>query len=79
MTGRELIIYILKNNLEDKELFDSDLSPLFMTAEKAATEWNCGTATVKAMVEIGKVKGIKIVNDYFILASQSNPFENRKG
>lgn len=75
MTGRDLIIYILENKLEDKELFVDNVFPLFITAEEAAIKWDCGTATVKAMIEIGKVKGAKIVDDYFVLALQPNPFE----
>lgn len=78
MTGRELIIYILENGLEDKELFSQNLTPLFISVEKAAVRWNCGTATVKAMIEIGKVKGAKIADEYFVLASQPNPFEKNE-
>lgn len=78
MTGRDLIIYILENNLEDTELFIRDFMPLFITAETAAVRWNCGAATVKAMIDMGKVKGAKVGDKYFVLALESNPFEKRK-
>lgn len=79
MTGRDLIIYILENGLEDQELFVDGVIPLFITAEEAAVKWKCGTATVKAMIEINKVKGSKIGDRYYVLAKQTNPFENTKG
>lgn len=75
MTGRELIIYILENGLEDKELFSQNLTPLFISAEQAAVRWKCGTATVKSMVDMGKVKGAKIGDAYFVIALEPNPFD----
>lgn len=78
MTGRDLIIYILENGLENEELLSNGLKPLFMTAEHAAVRWDCGTAIVKAMIEMGKVKGIKLGNEYFVFAKQPNPFKNER-
>lgn len=80
MTGRELIIYILKNNLEDAELFSSSdsLMPFFITVEEAAVKWNTGKATLKALIEIGKLKGIRIGERYFVLATEKNPFQKRE-
>lgn len=42
MTGRELIIYILQNNLEDAEIFDDNLKSMFMSVEEAAVKFGCG-------------------------------------
>lgn len=75
MTGRDLIIYILENGLEDKELFNDGLSTLFISTEEAAVKWGCGSATVKALIDIGKVKGIKTSSVYYVLANEPNPFE----
>ena len=77
MTGRELIIYILENDLVDKEVFgdDSLFQSEFYTADEAAILWGCGSATVKALIEIGRVKGFKIGDCYFVLVKQPNPFE----
>ena len=51
MTGRELIMYILENHLEDKDI----LSPnnglsyhIFIREDAAAVECNVGVATIKA-------------------------------
>lgn len=85
MTGRELIIYILENDLEDAEIFTYKRpGTIFITPEMAAVRWNCGVATVKAMVEMNKVKGVKLndglnnMNNYLIFSNQPNPFDTRK-
>lgn len=76
MTGRELIIYILENGLEDVEIFSEGFYyPLFITPEAAAIKWGCGPATIKAMIEIKKVKGAKHKSEYYVLANQPNPFD----
>lgn len=72
MTGRELIIYILKNNLEDTEVFTEGFSPLFITLEEAAKQCGYGPATIKALIDLKKIKGIKYENAYYVLADQLN-------
>ena len=44
MTGRELIIYILQNNLEDEIVIDTE------NAEEVALHYGVGISTVKAWV-----------------------------
>ncbi len=78
MTGRELIIYILKNNLEDEDLLNDGFSELFMTPEEAAVKWKCGPATVKAFIDLKKVKGIRFNNTYYVLTYQENPLGKEK-
>lgn len=78
MTGRELIIYILENGLEDAEIFTEEFSPLFITPEAAAIKWGCGPATIKAMIDMKKIKGVKYLSVYYVLANQPNPFDKRK-
>lgn len=75
MTGRELIIYILENGLEDADIFDKGFSSLFITPEEAAIKWGCGSATVKAMIDMKKVKGVNHLSVYYVLANQPNPFD----
>lgn len=77
MTGRELIIYILKNNMEDTEIFSEGFSPLFITTEEAAKKWECGPATIKTLIELKKIKGFKYENMYYVLYDQPNPFLER--
>lgn len=48
MTGKDLIIYILENNLEDCELV--------MDIQEAALKYNVGTSTIEALISYGKIK-----------------------
>lgn len=79
MTGKDLIIYILRNNLENEELLSTGLKPLLMTTNQAAIKWGCGPSTVKAMIEMQRVRGTKIGDEYFVFAFEPNPFEKQKG
>ena len=52
MTGRDLIIYILQNNLEDEEIFKDGKFIGFVTLNEAAVRLNVGVETVKASIEL---------------------------
>lgn len=64
MTGRELIVYILENGLEDSEMFDDGI---IMTADEKAAELATGVESVKVMRELGAIDGLKIGNTVFFL------------
>ena len=51
MTGRELIIFIMENNLEDVSIFDGDTLPGLMTLDEAAVKWHSGRNTLKALLK----------------------------
>lgn len=66
MTGRELILYILENNLED-ELISSDGRFLdFTTVDEAAAHYGVGTATIKTWIDYGWLSAIHIGNEIYI-------------
>lgn len=52
MTGRELIIFILENNLENVSIFDGDTLPGLMTLDEAAVKWHSGRNTLKALFAV---------------------------
>ena len=66
MTGRDLIIYILQNHLEDTEIF-TDSNHMFLTVEEAAVKYGTGVAIIKAMVDRNVLKGMKIGDAYLVL------------
>ena len=67
MTGRELIIYILTNNLEDELVIDGDGRILdFMTKEEVAKDLNVGIATVDVWIELEMLKPVKIGDTFYI-------------
>ena len=79
MTGKDLIIYILQNNLVDKEVFCDDMSKslLFMSEQEAAVKWGTGIATVEALIKLGTIKAFKFNDSYFILADEQNPITQK--
>ena len=68
MTGRDLIIYILENGLEDEPVFQNDTFIGFVTAEEAAVFMDVGTATIYAWIQQGQLESIKVRGKYYIPA-----------
>ncbi len=67
LTGRDLIIYILQNDLENEPVFlDSGFLNLLTEAE-AATKFNVGVPTIKVWYERGLIKGIRVGDKIYIL------------
>lgn len=74
MTGRDLIIFILENHLEDVECITDNKIPGFMTAQEAAFKWGCGPHTVMALIEMKKIPNVKIGGVFYIREDAENPF-----
>lgn len=70
MTGRDLIIYILKNGLEDKPVFENDQFIGFVTTEEAAVKKQVGQATIQAWVDLGYMEGVTVKPGIYIPADQ---------
>ena len=70
MTGRDLIIYILENHLEDEPVFLDKGFLNLLSEEDAAVKLNVGQATIKAWLELGMIKGVKVGESIYILPSQ---------
>ena len=68
MTGRDLIIYILNNSLEDEPVYDKETSRVlgFMTMTEAAMKFEVGVLTIIAWVELSKLDGVTIGNKIYI-------------
>lgn len=60
LTGRDLIVYILSNKLEDKPIFHNGKLMGFMTVDDVAVQLGVGTATVYAMCTMQKIDYICI-------------------
>ena len=70
MTGRDLIIYIMKNGLEDKPVFEDGKFIGFLTAEEAAVKKQVGSATIQAWVDLGFMEGVTVNPGMYIPADQ---------
>ena len=73
MTGKDLIIFILQNNLENVELFDNGKFIAFMTEEEAAAKFDVGVATIRVWYAIGALSGITIGDTVFFRKDAEDP------
>ena len=71
MTGRELIIYILENGLEDEEVFKDGKILGYCTVEQAAVRMSCGTATILTWIDIGLLDNCILINDNYLIPEKS--------
>lgn len=68
MTGRDLIIYILANNLEDELVFEDDKFIGFVTVGEAAVEMNVGAATILTWANQGRLRCVVLGDTIYIPA-----------
>lgn len=66
MTGRDLIIYILQNNLEDEPIVQDGKLIGFMSTAEYALENNMGVASVMAKFKLGLIPGIVLGDRIYI-------------
>lgn len=76
MTGRDLIIYILKNHLEDKPVFEDGKFIGFSTVVEAAEKMNVGIGTIYAWIAQNKLEGVLIKEGYYIPSDSESPMKN---
>lgn len=79
MTGRDLIIYILANGLEDEPLYKDGNILGFMNELEAAVKFNVSTATIRTWVELGMLDGVLIGKVLYIPSKASSPLEKNGG
>lgn len=79
MTGRELIVYILTNGLEDEPIYKDGTILGFMNELEAAVKFNVSTATIRTWFELGMLDGVKIGNVLYIPSKASSPLEKNGG
>lgn len=66
MTGRDLIIYILANNLENEPVFKDGKFIGFVTVEEAAVKMGVGVATLRAWIDRGQVEAVLCPSEFYI-------------
>ena len=70
MTGKELIMYILQNGLEDEPVFKNGEFIGFVSEMEFAKRMNVGVATVQTWIRMGIVDAVKIGKVRYIPANQ---------
>jgi hypothetical protein len=80
MTGRDLIIYILANNLENEPVFKDGTFIGYITVEEAAARINMGVATIYALINLEMLDCIVVGDIVYIPADFKAPqiFNDRK-
>lgn len=66
MTGRDMIIYIMQNHLEDDPLFKDGKLLCFTSASEFAKRKDVGVETVRLWVTLGYLDGMFIHDELFI-------------
>ena len=69
MTGRELIVYILTNHLEDEPVFKDGKFIGFITTQEAAAKLEVGKGTILAMVQLGQLEAERVTETLLIPAN----------
>lgn len=73
MTGRDLIIYILMNDLEDAPIYENGKFIGFMTEEEAAVKFGVTVATIRVWINQDTIKGFRINEAVYIPCDTENP------
>ena len=73
MTGRDLIVYILKNNLENEEVFKDGVFLGFLNEKGVAVKFKVGIETVKVWRQYGLIKGIQVGDSIFFPGDLKDP------
>ena len=73
MTGRELIMYILENGLENEPVFQNGTFVGFMTVTQAAEKMDVGLATIFAWNTMGKLDGVLLRGGIYIPVTAEPP------
>lgn len=67
MTGRDLILYILMNGLEDEPVFKDGNFVGLLTVDQVAVKLDIGVESVKCLYALGKLDGVVIGGEIYIL------------
>ena len=78
MTGKDLVLFILKNDLLDVEIDGTDTNSLFLTIEDAAVKLGVSTTSLQDMIKIGVVDYIEFNNEIYLYKNVSLTSNKRR-
>lgn len=73
MTGRDLIIYIMQNDLENETIFET------MSEGEAAVKFGVGVASIRVWYKLGLLIGWEMNGVLLIWKGNIDPREKEKG
>lgn len=77
MTGRDLIVYILKNDLEDTDIFKNGKIYGFLTIKEAAAKLGVGTATILVWYALDEIEGFYAGGELYFPKNIKDPRSER--
>jgi hypothetical protein len=75
MTGRDLILFILENKLENELVVKDGIFIWLMDEEEAAVKFGVGVSTIKTWYTLKKLDGFKIKDRLYFLRTVKDPRE----
>lgn len=78
MTGRDLILYILENRLEDEIVIKDGIFVWLMDENEAAVKFGVGVAQVRAWYITQMLDGTKIGDRLYFLRNAKDPRKDDK-
>lgn len=78
MTGKELIIYILQNDLENEIVIKDGIFVWLMNENEAAVKFDVGIAQIKAWYMCGMISGTRIGEHLYFLRNTIDPRKDEK-
>lgn len=74
MTGKELIMYILENDLLDENVINNDGVPIFLlSVDDAAEKFDVGPITIKVWAGQGNIASEEIEGGLYIYETAEDP------
>ena len=73
MTGKDLILYILNNNLENEVVLKDGMFIGFMDEREAATKFNVGVGTICTWYALGLIDGVQFGDTIYFLKEVQDP------
>ena len=73
MTGKELILYILENDLENEDVIKDGVFIWLMDEKEAAVKFDVGVATIRSWYVYGLLDGTKIGDHLYFLRNVKDP------
>lgn len=77
MTGKDLIIYILSNDLENEPVFKNGKFIGLMSLGEVAVKFEVGAATVKTWIALGVMDAVEINGETYIFPNSVTALEKR--
>ena len=78
MTGKELVLYILQNDLENEIVIKDGIFIWLMDEGETAARFNVGISTVRAWYICGMLSGTKIGDRLYFLRNVNDPRKDDK-